>query len=240
MRPFLLIAIAVLTFGLIAPSAPAEAHHTAAYKKSQGKSAKRAVRRSTRRARNRTSRRRAARLRRSARRSTRRRARRSTRRNVRRSVRRSTRRSTRRTARRSTRRSSRRRVARRTTRPTRRNARFIRSTQRVSVAAYIGKVRRRAPGTVLYGMGSYYWQPQPVASGGRFNPNALTAAHKTLPFGTRVKVTNLNNGRSVTVKINDRGPYIRGRIIDLSRRAAQVVGMNRTGIAPVRVTVLGR
>lgn len=88
-------------------------------------------------------------------------------------------------------------------------------------------------------MASYYWQPQPVASGGRFNPDALTAAHKTLPFWTRVRVTNLNNGRSVIVTINDRGPYIRGRIIDLSRRAATVVGMRSSGIAPVRVVVLG-
>ncbi|MEO1651704.1 MAG: septal ring lytic transglycosylase RlpA family protein, partial [Pseudomonadota bacterium] len=118
--------------------------------------------------------------------------------------------------------------------------RFIRSTQRVKVSAYIGKVRSRKAGTQLYGMASFYWQPQPVASGGRFNPNALTAAHKTLPFGTRVRVTNLNNNRSVVVVINDRGPYIRGRIIDLSRRAAGVVGMRGSGIAPVRVTVLGR
>ncbi|MEO1265332.1 MAG: septal ring lytic transglycosylase RlpA family protein [Pseudomonadota bacterium] len=114
------------------------------------------------------------------------------------------------------------------------------STQRVSVAAYIGKVRRRAPGTVLRGVASFYWQPQPLASGGRFNPNALTAAHKTLPFGTRVRVKNLRNGKTVTVRINDRGPYIKGRIIDLSRRAAGVIGMRARGIAPVTVTVLGR
>ena len=90
------------------------------------------------------------------------------------------------------------------------------------------------------GMASYYSEPQAVASGGRFNPNALTAAHKTLPFGTRVLVTNLNNGRSVTVTINDRGPYVRGRVIDLSRRAAQVVGMTGSGVAPVSYTVVGR
>lgn len=117
---------------------------------------------------------------------------------------------------------------------------FVYSTQRVSVAAYIGKVRRRAPGTVLRGIASFYWQPQPLASGGRFNPNALTAAHKTLPFGTRVRVKNLRNGRTVTVRINDRGPYIKGRIIDLSKRAAGVIGMQARGIAPVTVTVLGR
>ena len=90
------------------------------------------------------------------------------------------------------------------------------------------------------GMASYYWQPQRVASGGWFNPNAMTAAHKTLPFGTKVRVTNRNNGRSVVVTINDRGPYIKGRIIDLSKAAAQQVGMTGSGVAPVSVAVLGR
>lgn len=88
------------------------------------------------------------------------------------------------------------------------------------------------------GIASYYWQPQRVASGGWFNPNALTAAHKTLPFGTMVRVTNLNNGKSVTVKINDRGPYIKGRVIDLSKRAAQVVGMTGSGVARVSMQIL--
>jgi rare lipoprotein A len=91
----------------------------------------------------------------------------------------------------------------------------------------------------MSGMASYYWQPQAVASGGRFNPNALTAAHKTLPFGTKVRVTHMGNGRSVTVTINDRGPYIRGRIIDLSRRAAGVIGMTGSGVARVQVAVVG-
>lgn len=88
------------------------------------------------------------------------------------------------------------------------------------------------------GIASYYWQPQRVASGGWFNPNALTAAHRTLRFGTRVRVTNLRNGRSVVVRINDRGPFIKGRIIDLSRRAAGIVGMRKSGIAPVRLDIL--
>ncbi len=90
------------------------------------------------------------------------------------------------------------------------------------------------------GIASYYWQPQRVASGGWFNPNAMTAAHKTLPFGTRVRVTNLNNGRTVTVTINDRGPYIRGRVIDLSRAAASAVGMTGSGIARVSMSIAGR
>lgn len=92
----------------------------------------------------------------------------------------------------------------------------------------------------LHGKASYYWQPQRVASGGWFNPNAMTAAHKTLPFGTKVRVTNKNNGRSVVVKINDRGPYVKGRIIDLSKAAAGVIGMQASGVVPVTVEVLGK
>lgn len=98
----------------------------------------------------------------------------------------------------------------------------------------------RGSGGGTVGIASFYWQPQAVASGGRFNPNALTAAHKTLPFGTLVRVTHLGNGRSVTVRINDRGPYIKGRIIDLSRRAAGVIRMRGQGIAKVRIQVVGR
>lgn len=92
----------------------------------------------------------------------------------------------------------------------------------------------------LTGQASYYWQPQKLASGGWFNPNAMTAAHKTLPFGTRVRVTNQRNGESVVVTINDRGPYIAGRIIDLSSAAAGVIGMKGAGVVPVKVAVLGR
>jgi rare lipoprotein A len=101
---------------------------------------------------------------------------------------------------------------------------------------------RVKPGAVSgqLGVASFYWKPQRVASGGMFNPNAMTAAHKTLPFGTGVRVTHLGNGRSVEVRINDRGPYVAGRIIDLSRAAAGVLGMTRMGIARVRVEVLPR
>lgn len=77
-----------------------------------------------------------------------------------------------------------------------------------------------------------------TASGERFDMHALTAAHRSLPFGSRVRVTNLNNQRSVVVRINDRGPYGRGRIIDLSRAAAERLGMLRSGVAPVRVEQL--
>ena len=75
-----------------------------------------------------------------------------------------------------------------------------------------------------------------TASGERFNPGAMTAAHRTLPFGTRVRVTNSHNGRSVIVRINDRGPFVKGRSIDLSSGAARAIGMGSTG--NVRIEVL--
>jgi rare lipoprotein A len=82
----------------------------------------------------------------------------------------------------------------------------------------------------LIGVASWYGNESGnrTASGERFNPKALTAAHKHLPFGTRVKVTNLKNNKSVIVKINDRGPFVRGRIIDLSKYAAKAIGMGGT------------
>src|SRR5579863_9688455 len=94
----------------------------------------------------------------------------------------------------------------------------------------------------LYGgyliQASYYSSGYRTASGERFNPNGLTAAHRSLPFGTRLQVTNPANGRSVIVRINDRGPFVRGRGLDLSRAAAFAIGMR--GTAPVRIAVLGR
>jgi rare lipoprotein A len=75
-----------------------------------------------------------------------------------------------------------------------------------------------------------------TASGERFNPGAMTAAHRTLPFGTRVRVTNSHSGRSVIVRINDRGPFVKGRSIDLSSGAARAIGMGSTG--NVRIEVL--
>lgn len=92
--------------------------------------------------------------------------------------------------------------------------------------------------TISDGLASFYWQPQRVASGGWFNPNAMTAAHKTLPFGTRVRVTNQRNGKSVDVTINDRGPYIAGRVIDLSKAAAAAIDMTNAGVVPVKIAKL--
>jgi len=90
------------------------------------------------------------------------------------------------------------------------------------------------------GMASYYGNESgsQTASGARFVASAMTAAHRTLPFGTKVRVTNNGNGRSVVVTINDRGPFVRGRIIDLSTGAAGVIGMMGAGVAPVTVEVL--
>ena len=72
-----------------------------------------------------------------------------------------------------------------------------------------------------------------TASGERFDKNALTAAHRTLPFGAQVRVTNQSNSRSVVVRINDRGPFVRGRVIDLSGAAASAIGMSNTGTVAV-------
>ena len=107
-------------------------------------------------------------------------------------------------------------------------------------ACLIGSGAVFAKSSTQRGMASYYWKPQPTASGERFNPHALTAAHRWLPFGSRVKVTNRRNGRSVIVRINDRGPFVKGRIIDLSLRAAGVLRMKGSGIAPVTLRVLSR
>lgn len=94
----------------------------------------------------------------------------------------------------------------------------------------------RAEGTASYYGKAHHGKR--TASGERFNQNALTAAHRTLAFGTRVKVTNLDNGRSVVVRINDRGPFGRGRIIDVSKAAAEQLNMLRSGTARVRLEAL--
>ena len=88
------------------------------------------------------------------------------------------------------------------------------------------------------GVASYYKSGKQTANGERFNPNGLTAAHRTLPFGTKVRVTNMRNGKSVVVRINDRGPFIRGRVIDLSLGAAKLVEMTSSGVAKVTYSIL--
>jgi rare lipoprotein A len=91
------------------------------------------------------------------------------------------------------------------------------------------------------GKASWYGRPhhgRKTASGEIYDMNALTAAHRTLPLGTRVRVTNTDNGRSVVVRINDRGPFVDGRVIDLSRAAARELGATGHGLVPVRIEVL--
>ncbi|MEU4788192.1 septal ring lytic transglycosylase RlpA family protein [Micromonospora tulbaghiae] len=86
---------------------------------------------------------------------------------------------------------------------------------------------------------SFYAEGQMTANGETFNPNALTAAHKTLPFNTKVRVTNPDNGKSVVVRINDRGPFIEGRCLDLSRAAFATIAATSLGHVNVRYEVLG-
>ncbi|MGH6923419.1 MAG: septal ring lytic transglycosylase RlpA family protein [Propylenella sp.] len=95
-----------------------------------------------------------------------------------------------------------------------------------------------APALAETGHASWYSLTSRTASGERCDPSAMTAAHPSLPFGTRVKVEDVKNGRAVVVRINDRGPYVGGRIIDLTRAAAARLGFVRKGIAKVRLTVL--
>jgi rare lipoprotein A len=92
------------------------------------------------------------------------------------------------------------------------------------------------------GQASWYGdqhQGKTTASGAKFDMNQMTAAHRSLPLGSNVRVTNLDNGRSVEVLINDRGPYVGSRVIDLSREAARRLQMEREGIAPVRIEQIG-
>ena len=99
----------------------------------------------------------------------------------------------------------------------------------------------RATVTVQEGLVSWYgeqFHDRPTASGQLFDSTAMTMAHPTLPFGTKVKVTNLRNGRSVVLTVNDRGPFVGKRIADLSQAAAATLGMLRRGIAHARLEVL--
>lgn len=92
------------------------------------------------------------------------------------------------------------------------------------------------------GVASWYGEPfhgRTTASGETYDMDELTAAHQTLPFGTRVRVENLDNGRSVTLRITDRGPFVGGRILDVSRRGAQELEMIGPGTARVRITIVG-
>jgi rare lipoprotein A len=112
----------------------------------------------------------------------------------------------------------------------------------IALVACGGPTTKTATTTVIStqrGMASWYGESQMTASGERFDRHALTAAHRSLRFGTRVRVTNQHNGRSVIVRINDRGPYGgHGRIIDLSEAAARELHMIDAGVVPVTLEVL--
>lgn len=91
------------------------------------------------------------------------------------------------------------------------------------------------------GIASYYggkFHGRKTASGQTYNQNALTAAHKTLRFGTKVRVTNLRNKKSVIATINDRGPFVAGRVIDLSAKAARQIGLIQSGVARVKISII--
>jgi rare lipoprotein A len=111
-------------------------------------------------------------------------------------------------------------------------------TFRVCITAVLGLMAQQGSAWAQCGTASWYHEGARTATGERYNPDGITAAHRTLPFGTRVRVESRRTGRSVIVRINDRGPFVGGRIIDLSRGAKRVLGMD--GLAPVCLTVLGR
>lgn len=110
------------------------------------------------------------------------------------------------------------------------------NAQKVSLEPSTGKLR-----ALQSGVASYYgpgFHGRRTANGETFNMNAMTAAHRTLPFGTKLKVTNLNNGQSAIVRVNDRGPYTGGRVIDLSVAAAKQIGSTQAGTAKVKLEVV--
>jgi rare lipoprotein A len=131
-----------------------------------------------------------------------------------------------------------------------RNSQFVGTSRHASLPTIrrVASVRRHTPfaskknagGTKVasQGVASFYTEGTETASGEKFDTNELTAAHPTLPFGTKLRVTNTATGRSVTVRINDRGPYVHGRVVDVSYSAANALGMVNKGIANVKLDVV--
>ncbi|MBL7999491.1 MAG: septal ring lytic transglycosylase RlpA family protein [Candidatus Kapabacteria bacterium] len=117
-------------------------------------------------------------------------------------------------------------------------------TPSVTAAQSGGSQQQGVPvpsGTIIRGMASYYgdeFEGRLTSNGEVFSQQLLTAAHKTLPFGTKLKVTNSKTKRSVFVRVNDRGPFVEGRVLDLSRYAAEKLDMVGDGVAPVTIVVM--
>ena len=115
------------------------------------------------------------------------------------------------------------------------------TTRRVAVRKHTPFASRRNAGdveTASHGVASYYTEGTKTASGEKFDALEMTAAHPTLPFGTKLRVTNVASGRSVTVRVNDRGPYVQGRVVDVSYSAADALGMVGKGVAKVKLDVV--
>jgi len=109
---------------------------------------------------------------------------------------------------------------------------------RVAAAKHTPFASRKNTQTASQGVASFYSEGTRTASGEKFDAHELTAAHPTLPFGTKLRVTNVATGKSVTVRVNDRGPYVPGRIVDVSYSAAQSLGMVGKGVANVKLDVV--
>ncbi|MDE2385242.1 MAG: septal ring lytic transglycosylase RlpA family protein [Alphaproteobacteria bacterium] len=114
----------------------------------------------------------------------------------------------------------------------------MKSVASAALAAFVAFAVAAPAAHASTGFASYYKTGRRTANGERFLPMGLTCAHRRLPFGTRLKVTNLRNGRSVVVRVNDRGPFVRGRVLDLSLGAAKVIGLNASGVAKISYIVL--
>jgi rare lipoprotein A len=107
-----------------------------------------------------------------------------------------------------------------------------------SAETIVGRQPRHENDHQFSGMASYYWEPQQVASGGKFDPTGMTCAHRTLPLGTHLRVSDPKTGRSVVVTVNDRGPFMQDRVLDLSLGAARALGMIDRGVMLVSANVL--
>jgi rare lipoprotein A len=117
-----------------------------------------------------------------------------------------------------------------------------------SMTRRVAAVRRHTPfasrrdagdvKTASHGVASFYTEGTKTANGEKFNTLDMTAAHPTLPFGTKLRVTNVASGKSVTVRVNDRGPYVQGRVVDVSYSAADALGMVGKGVAKVKLDVV--